>query len=198
MKKYLFALLLIVFSIDFAKAQNPKAEVDSAVIKLTAEVKRLQEEMKIVKKTDKKEGHELLTRENLTANEANLSSLEWVIVFLPSAFFLLMFYYFMGWLKKDSYKLADALSSCDPVKISDPEKSDGSKIDVLPRSSSRMIAFLTGLAAIVVALGVLTVQFYGFLTENKSFETDGMWKLLLSLGIGVIPYGINMFTKNDK
>lgn len=198
MKKYFFAFLLIAFSIDFAKAQNPKVEVDSAVSKLTAEVKRLQEELYKAKKTDKNGKNEQLATENITTDEANLSSLEWVIVFLPSAFFLLMFYYFMSWLKKDNYRLADALSSCDPVEISDPEKSDGSKIDVLPRSSSRMIAFLTGLAAIVVALGVLTVQFYGFLTENKSFETDGMWKLLLSLGIGVIPYGINMFTKNDK
>lgn len=66
-------------------------------------------------------------------------------------------------------------------------------------STSRFIAFLTGLAAIFI--GTTMTMYYGYLVVAEcphNPSVDGLWKILLGLGIGVVPYGINVFNKNEK
>ncbi|MBK8403845.1 MAG: hypothetical protein IPP06_16355 [Saprospiraceae bacterium] len=33
---------------------------------------------------------------------------------------------------------------------------------------------------------------------NGGIDADGLWKILAGLGIGIIPYGINVWNKNTK
>ena len=143
---------------------------------------------------------------------------EWVLVFLPLTVFTFMFVYFMSWLKKDNYKLASALSGCDPITLTKtaltttPEPAlpgaapavstvaTTTTQDVLPRSSSRFIAFLTGMTAVSIGVVIVSVEIYKALAglDKDSFDVDGLWKIIASLGIGIIPYGANMIKEASQ
>jgi len=67
------------------------------------------------------------------------------------------------------------------------------------QSSSRFIAILTGLTAIFVATTLVMYNGYLMVAQcNNAIDVDGLWKILAGLGIGVIPYGINVWNKNVK
>jgi hypothetical protein len=116
----------------------------------------------------------------------------------------MFFYYFMGWLKKDGFKIADALTSCEPVTLSEKTKdvagvvTEQTETDVLPKSSSRLIAFLTGLTAMTIGICLVTYYIFITLADCSSPNLDDLWKVIASLGIGVIPYGANMWKESKK
>ncbi len=61
-------------------------------------------------------------------------------------------------------------------------------------SASRFILFLTGLTAIINAVGILTYFLYASLTEGIEVEIvqlESIMQMILYLGIGVVPYGAN-------
>lgn len=134
---------------------------------------------------------------------------QWLLVYMPMIVFFGLFFYFMSWLKKDGYQLSNALSECDPVDLknvqttakTDPQQptlaptvtTTTTTEEVLPRSSSRLIAFLTGVSAVGIAVVIVSIQIYTALSGRKGyFDVDGLWKIIASLGIGIIPYGANM------
>lgn len=137
-----------------------------------------------------------------TCHTDKVKGIQWVLVFLPTIFFLVLFYYFMTWLKRDGFKLADALSSCEPLTLSQQTKDDDGKLtnttssQVLPRSASRIIAFLTGITAMVIGLCLITYYIFITLADCPSLNLDDLWKVIASLGIGIIPYGANMWKES--
>jgi hypothetical protein len=67
------------------------------------------------------------------------------------------------------------------------------------RSTSRIIAFLTGLTALIIAIVLTSYMGYLAITGcGRDVDIDGLWKILLALGIGVIPYGANVISGNNK
>lgn len=126
---------------------------------------------------------------------------EWLIIMLPAILFLLLFFYFMSWLKKENFKLSDALSADESVSksISSETKQDPTdslkpittitEIPNYARSSSRVIAFLTGITAIVIAISIVTIYNYAQVSKHTDLiDLDGIWKIIAGLGIGVVPY----------
>jgi len=139
-----------------------------------------------------------------TCKAEKVKDFQWLLVFLPAIVFFILFYYFMGWLRKDKYKLADALSACEPLTLTEQTKDAAGVVtgttdtDVMPRSSSRLIAFLTGLTAMTIGLSLTTYYIFITLADCPNPDLDGLWKVIASLGIGIIPYGANMWKESKK
>ncbi|NJO24718.1 MAG: hypothetical protein HC867_01430 [Bacteroidia bacterium] len=67
------------------------------------------------------------------------------------------------------------------------------------RSVSRLLAFVTGVIALVIAVCLVSYHGYAmFAGCGGEKQFDALWKVLLGLGIGVIPYGINVWNGNPK
>lgn len=137
-------------------------------------------------------------------NPENVNTPEWLLIMLPTILFLLLFYYYMGWLKRDAFKIADALSSCDPVTLTQEIKNAEGAVtastntQVMARSSSRLIAFLTGLTAMTIGICLTTYYIFITVADCPDPDLDGLWKIIAALGIGIIPYGANMWKESKK
>jgi hypothetical protein len=147
-----------------------------------------------------------------------------IITFMPVLLAIAAFSFFLNWLKKEHYKLSDALSGCDPVtlvsKTTTTMTTQGSPnpplatappaalpnqstevantTDTLPKSTSRLIAFMTGVTAIICSLSFMTLFIYSHLFgTDATLNFDGIWKILAGLGVGTIPYGFNMWKERS-
>jgi hypothetical protein len=140
----------------------------------------------------------------------------WLLVFLPVILFVLLLWYFLRWMKKDGFKIADALS----VDMTDEQVEDLQRaalapqrraIDappgapdtppqtpepVLKRSSSRLIAFFSGLAAVIIGICITSYYMYFAMRGATVPKFEDLWPILASLGIGVIPYATKVI--NEK
>ena len=64
-------------------------------------------------------------------------------------------------------------------------------------NASKFIAALTGLVAIFISAALTMYHGYSMVSQcNQTLSLDGLWKVLISLGIGIVPYGIYLFKKN--
>ena len=62
---------------------------------------------------------------------------------------------------------------------------------------SKFIAFISGITAVIVALIVLSFYAYMIAAQcNDQLNIEGLWKLVIALGIGIVPYGYYIFLKN--
>lgn len=122
-----------------------------------------------------------------------------LLVWLPPVLFIVLFFYFMNWLKKDNFKLSDALSKDEPdyfeASEAKPDPSDPTKTITIttrtpnyPKSASRVIAFLSGLTSIVIGICLITFYAYAFVYAKPMPDIEAIWKIIASLGIGVVPY----------
>lgn len=131
------------------------------------------------------------------------------LVLLPvglSVLFLLLVY---GGLKRAGYKLADALSENDAVittvtanapnpagqVAADTQQTQTAQTVPGNRSASRLVLFLSGITAIIISVCITTYYLYYYLCCGKAPEMDGLINVLLTLGIGVIPYAVNKVAK---
>jgi hypothetical protein len=128
--------------------------------------------------------------------------IQWVMILLPVILFILLLWYFLRWLKKDKYKIADALS----VDMSDGQVEQlqavaiaGGKTPeepVLKRSSSRLIAFFSGFSAVIIAICITSYYMYFAIKGLPVPKFEELWPILASLGIGIVPYATKVI--NEK
>jgi hypothetical protein len=137
-----------------------------------------------------------------TCSTCEIEIMGWIMVFSPIILLLLAFIYVSQKMKKDGYSIASALSAgqIDETVVTGKD-ADGKDVSKTVKqnlgSASRTIAFFTGLAAIIIATCLTTFQGYNIVTGNNvAMNFDGLWKVLGALGIGVIPYGINVWNGN--
>ncbi|HMP92899.1 MAG TPA: hypothetical protein PKD90_08520 [Phnomibacter sp.] len=139
-------------------------------------------------------------------NTASASALgwSWLLVYFPALLSIGVFNYIMRWLKRENYKLSDAVSATPPAVpppagAANPPDNPAPAPNPTP-SSSRLIAFLSGMAAIVLAICFTTYFAYFSLqgdTEGITAFKD-LWPIIASMGIGVIPYAVNVWGGNAK
>jgi hypothetical protein len=141
--------------------------------------------------------------------KAELGWKQWLLVFLPTLFVIFLGSYLMKWIKKEKFKLSEALSGASVTMmkpVSRPDRKNPSNnittnepvTEPVP-SMSRFIAFITGVAAVIIAVCLVTYYAYFAIAEcNTPVNYEQLWKILAGLGIGVIPYGINVWNKNTK
>lgn len=125
-------------------------------------------------------------------------------ILLLGFFFLIV----MFWLRRENFRLSDALTSRqveiiktthtrtdpnDPAKIITETREEA----FYPKSSSRLLALLTGFAAIIIAACVVTyMAYFSVKLCSPAPHFGGLWIIFFFLGIGMIPYAIKtMFKK---
>lgn len=114
---------------------------------------------------------------------------EWLVVlFMPGTMLLLAFIFMIKFWNSKDFTASRLLGIT-------PDEGENNKL----QSTSRFILILTGLTAIFASTTL--VMYYGYMMVaqcNNAMNLDGLWKILAGLGIGIIPYGINVWNKNTK
>lgn len=139
--------------------------------------------------------------------------IEWfdkTLVAAPILLFILAGLYLNVRLRREGFTLADALSTFRPdsKKTTSRVLSAGivqsaneaeTTSDIPVKSSSRLIAMLTGMVSLIIAICLTSYAGYrAIIGSEQTVDIDGLWKVLAALGIGVVPYGINVFNGNSK
>ncbi|MGA9407500.1 MAG: hypothetical protein WBW71_10245 [Bacteroidota bacterium] len=135
------------------------------------------------------------------ANCNAVKDLSWrqeLLVLMPVLLFLLLLIISLAVLKKTGFKLSDALSENEPVQKTIPNPNPGLaaanptiNVSEYPQSSSRLLAFLTSIVAIVLVVSATTYSFYFGLKFGKMADLSNLQTFALSLGVGVVPYAFN-------
>lgn len=123
---------------------------------------------------------------------------------MPVILFLFVFIIFLFWLRRENYKLSDALSSKSPEILKttntrqDPNDPSKTIIEIkeeiyYPRSASKLIAFFTALAGIVIVICGLSFHAYTMLSGigaggNNSHHGGGLLIIVFILLVGMLPY----------
>ena len=215
MKKLLLILGLIFIMPSLTHAQHLPIKTDTTISKSQlAEMQNAIQNLKVSLGNVASMNGKVVS---IDSKPIDLGFFQWLIVWMPVLFFLFLFLFFMTRLRKEGFKLADALSSCVPIEItnisattngittvSPPTTSSDPPVPkdmILLRSSSRLIAFMSGLTAIVISITLMTFYFYDILAGVNTSQTsylDSVWKIIAGLGIGVLPYGFNMIKDAQK
>jgi hypothetical protein len=120
---------------------------------------------------------------------------KWLIVFfMPVTMLFFSFVFFIVFYRSKEFKLAN-LIGIDSKSGNENETTN----NVISQSTSRFIALMTGLTAIFVSTTL--TMYYGYMMVaqcNNALDLEGLWKILAGLGIGIIPYGINVWNRNLK
>ena len=147
-----------------------------------------------------------------------ISSLEQFLAYLPVILFVLVLIIIFWKLNKESYKIGDALKENTTIEISEdnpalaekpkpattgandvsPQPTDTTTATtpfvpktIQPKSSSRLIAFISGLVSVGIATSLCSFWMYTYFNGDKNVDLSHLTNVLLSLGIGVIPYAVN-------
>lgn len=156
--------------------------------------------------------------------EKDLLPFQKALVMLPVVLAVLFFLCVFRVLKRAGYKLADALSENDTMTTTVPAPVNAPNLPgqiannapnvLVPaannapqtqttqtgpgnRSSSRLVLFLSGFTAIIIAVCITTYYLYHYLYCGQAPDLDGLTSIILTLGIGVIPYAVNRATQSD-
>ncbi|MCA0396404.1 MAG: hypothetical protein LCH51_03310 [Bacteroidetes bacterium] len=202
----LFCLLLsITGGFAFKTTQDSTlATLDSSIKELSKSIKTLESRIPAAS-TDTSR-----TKEPAACHLQNGLSIESVLIVTPILLFLITAVFLLRRLKREGFTFADALSTFRPettTTFSTIRGAEGNPTtdkvektqDKQIRSTSRLMAFITGLTALII--GTCLTSYVGYLSISgcgRDFNIDGLWKILVSIGIGVIPYGINVFNGNRK
>ena len=149
-----------------------------------------------------------------------LGALETTLVWFPIVLFILFTIIFIYWMDKSGFTLDNALSVAPtPEQFAAVAQQRAAvanqaamaakqgvpvTVPTIPdpqpqRSTSRLLAFITGLIAIIIAVCLVSYHGYAlFAGCSGEKQLDSLWKILAGLGIGVIPYGINVWNGNAK
>ncbi|CAA9340398.1 MAG: hypothetical protein AVDCRST_MAG56-7842 [uncultured Cytophagales bacterium] len=157
-----------------------------------------------------------------TCREKDLLPFQKGLVVLPVVLAVLFFLLVFRVLKRAGYKLADALSENDTMTTTVPAPANplnppGQAANNAPnvlvlaasntpqtqtmqtgpgnRSASRLVLFLSGFTAIIIAVCITTYYLYYYLYCGQAPDLDGLTSIILTLGIGVIPYAVNKATQ---
>jgi hypothetical protein len=222
MKKLVAVLVLISFSLSTLAQvntdsilKNHKAEIEGvkkSVGVIQKSIDTIESKVSIMAKP-------LATPPN-GCSSCEIGFWQWVLIFSPIWIFMLLLFSFRKKLK--GFNLKEALSENELPKktIPNPEYTT-EKINTLatnantanllttllpptievtasdeyPKSSSRYIAFITSVLTWVIGLCLTCFFIYQYMKGNTEPKLSGLSSVLLSLGIGVVPYAFNKISK---
>lgn len=203
MKKIFLALLLLsVVSIGFSQTDSPLNKKIDAVAQNVLILKGNLDSL--TKKTTS------ISSSCYTCKQS-LSWKQILLILSPILLFFVVAGYAVLRLKKEEFKLADALDETDPkIKtIPNPEYNATTALtgtvpptiditDSPNRSSSRTLAFLSGITAVVIGISSVSYFFYMYFRTGQEPNLTNIYDILLALGIGVTPYAFNKISDAIK
>jgi hypothetical protein len=128
----------------------------------------------------------------------------WLYVLLPILLFIFFGLYFIRWLRKDGYKIADALSNdlnsdqLDKLQATANSTAGFVANPILNRSSSRLIAFLSSLSAVILAICLFSYYMYFSIKGLTPPDFEKLWTILAAIGIGVVPYASKVISQSSQ
>jgi hypothetical protein len=140
---------------------------------------------------------------------------EW-ISFMPVIFFTVILVFTIFKLRKDKVALSDLLAEKDvpppaaampvvaapavaaPGVTPAPAVAPAAAATNPPQSVSRFIAFISGLTTISLAVCITTFYMYEYFSNVTNIDLAKLSDVLLALGLGVIPYGVNKVSSAIK
>jgi flagellar biogenesis protein FliO len=132
-----------------------------------------------------------------------LNALQQFLVLLPLLLFCLFVWWLLVKLKREGFRLSDALSGDNPVKVEIPNPSKDPDvvnaqpfitITQFPKSTSRLVAFMSGIISIVLAVCLICFFIFSFLRTGTVPDLSQLMNVFLPLGIGSIPYAVKQFS----
>lgn len=184
MKKLLF-LILLCTALGNTEAQNIKP-CDSCKVSLFEHVKSIELQKKTLEDSIKKLNtglDTLLVTPNYSyfynENDTKFSHLSWLIVIVPLVFLIGILIWVK--IKLSDFNLRRALSE---IKIINNNKEE-------IESSSRLLAFLSGVVALILSVTLILVSLYVYLETGLVPDFSHLVNVVLALGIGVVPYTVN-------
>lgn len=154
----------------------------------------------------------------LPCGNCNINSPEQWLAFTPILLFALIIIIIFWKLNKEGYKIGDALKENITIEVSEDNPAIAEKPKpastgvqdatvstqetteqkapfvprtIQPKSTSRMIAFISGMVSIGIASSLCSFWMYNYFNGCKSVDLSHLSNVLLALGIGVIPYAVN-------
>jgi hypothetical protein len=135
---------------------------------------------------------------------------------MPIITFIVILVVIFWKLNKEAYKIGDALKENTTIEVSEdnpalnePPKpaSTGAIQDqvpatpinstpyvpktIQPKSTSRLIAFISGLISVGLGSCLCSFWMYNYLTKDVYLDMSSVTNVLLALGLGVVPYAVN-------
>lgn len=111
-----------------------------------------------------------------------LSIQQKLLVLSPVVLFLFYSLLAIAVLAKERFSLSSVLSERPDV---------AGNAGTTPGSASRVIAFFSGMAAVVIGVCSTVYYFYMYFRTDREPPFKDLYSVLLALGIGVIPYAVN-------
>ncbi len=208
MKAYILSAVFI-FTILRSEAQT--ADTTTAIIKTTTSAATKTATSNINVNVGDTSNHTKAAVKKDNIEDKEVSVMEWLLVFSPMLIFLIISISLRNILK--GFGLRDALQDNEQSKktILNPEYtsanlqalvtnpamtalltptiqiSDG----VYPKSSSRYIALITSTVTWAISLCLTSYFIYAYIKTGKAPELNKLTDIVLTLGIGVVPYVFN-------
>jgi di/tricarboxylate transporter len=184
MKINLFLLLFLLFSAEITIAQD-QVENDRKNNSTVNDIKT----DSLIAKLSKIEDYIQQSADSKCKDTSEIKWQQWVIVFfMPVTMLIFALIFTIKFRNSKELKFSRLVGLTEDVN----------KEDKL-LSSSRFIALLTGLTAIFVITTL--IMYYGYIMVaecNIELPLSQLWTIIAGLGIGVIPYGFNVWNRNNK
>lgn len=190
-------LILIMSNTITLLSQKPslRDSIEKEILKIVAkDYQKLNEvdtgNAKLIKDVSSKTNNAIksIFQNQIKCHRETLDFQRWAMVFSPTLIILI----FALLLYRNLNNKNNAFTITDLISVN---RDNETKV----LSVSRFIVLLTGLAAIFI--GTTMTMYYGYLLVaecNFNPSTDSLWKILAGLGIGVVPYGVNVWNGNEK
>lgn len=185
MKFNLLLIFLLLFTFEFSLAQNTENSGSNKPETKTSTITNDSLYAKLLKIEEN-------TEQNSELKCKDVSELKWqhwvIVFFMPVTMLLFALIFTIKFRNSKELKFSRLVGLTDETD----------KEDKL-LSSSRFIALLTGLTAIFVTTTL--IMYYGYIMVaecNIKLPLSQLWTIIAGLGIGVIPYGFNVWNRNNK
>lgn len=121
-----------------------------------------------------------------------------IISLSPIALFLITTSIIFLKLKKEDYKIGDALKENETITVTSPNPAPANNANtetIQPKSASRLLAFISGMISVGLASTFCSFWTYNYFLTGKTADLSSITNVLLSLGLGVVPYAFNKVSK---
>lgn len=136
-----------------------------------------------------------------SVGQYSLNTFQKCIVLMPLVLGVLLIMLILGNLRKANYKLSDALSESQSIPTTNTTTGqDGTSSTTTTnnltqvKSSSRLVMFISSMVTVIIAICLVSFYIYQVFATGNTPNLGSVTTMLLSLGVGVVPYAFNKIT----
>lgn len=129
------------------------------------------------------------------------------LVWMPVILFLIVLIIVLWTTRRGGYRISQAFYENDPEEITVPAPTptdpnatlkktvlDANGRPVYQPSTSRLIAFLSALTTLIIVICFISYYAYCMIRCKELPAFEDLFNVVLALGLGIVPYGVNKVT----